>query len=555
MSTGSATIQVPRAGRGRVGWWTPNGVAPEMGGAALVRAIQRVCRSIAVVEFNGELGVGRGGVALLCAGGPSSEGACPLVAHAPAVLPGQLGDASFNADRGTSCAIVAGAMANGISSAKMVEALGRARLLGFFGSAGLEPSRVEAAICRIQKSLGNGPYGFNLIHSPAEPELEAAIVDLYLRRNVRLISASAYLKLTLPLVRYRVHGIRRDAQGLVVTPNSIMAKVSRVEVARRFLSPPPTDMLRELVGAGEISEEQARLAATVPMADDLTAEADSGGHTDNRPALALVPTMLALRDELQAEHGYARPVRVGAAGGIATPNSAAAAFALGAAYVMTGSVNQACIEAGMSQTVREMLSEAGPADMVMAPAADMFEMGVRVQVLKWGTMFAARARKLYSLYRQYESLEEIPARQRATLERDYFRRPFGEVWADTQRYFAGRDSGQVARAERDPKHKMALVFRSYLGQTSRWAIDGDPTRKADYQIWCGPAIGAFNEWAAGSFLASVEGREVVTVAMNLMVGAAALTRAAWLRTQGVPLPAEALRFTPRPLPELEGLLQ
>ena len=33
------------------------------------------------------------------------------------------------------------------------------------------------------------------------------------------------------------------------------------------------------------------------MARDLTAEADSGGHTDNRPALALLPTMIALKNE------------------------------------------------------------------------------------------------------------------------------------------------------------------------------------------------------------------------------------------------------------------
>ena len=34
------------------------------------------------------------------------------------------------------------------------------------------------------------------------------------------------------------------------------------------------------------------------MADDITAEADSGGHTDNRPFVALLPTILALRDEI-----------------------------------------------------------------------------------------------------------------------------------------------------------------------------------------------------------------------------------------------------------------
>ena len=57
------------------------------------------------------------------------------------------------------------------------------------------------------------PFGMNLIHSPAEPDMEAATVSLYLKRNVRLVEASAFLNLTLPVVRYRVAGIHRDACG------------------------------------------------------------------------------------------------------------------------------------------------------------------------------------------------------------------------------------------------------------------------------------------------------------------------------------------------------
>ena len=65
------------------------------------------------------------------------------------------------------------------------------------------------------------------------------------------------------------------------------------------------------------------------MAQDLTAEADSAGHTDNRPALALLPTMLALRNRQQAKYNYSLPLRIGAAGGIGTPAAVAAAFAMG----------------------------------------------------------------------------------------------------------------------------------------------------------------------------------------------------------------------------------
>src|SRR5213075_3467264 len=99
----------------------------------------------------------------------------------------------------------------------------------------------------------------------------------------------------------------------------------------------------------------------------------------------------------------------GAAGGIGTPAAAAAAFAMGAAYVVTGSINQACTESGSSDVVRKMLAAAEQADVAMAPAADMFEMGVKVQVLKRGTMFGVRSAKLYEAYHGHASLEAIPA--------------------------------------------------------------------------------------------------------------------------------------------------
>src|SRR5262249_13062632 len=248
-----------------------------------------------------------------------------------------------------------------------------------------------------------------------------------LRREVRLVEASAYLDLTLPVVKYRVAGIYRDADGRIVTPNRIIAKVSRVEVASKFFAPPPEKFLRELQSQGFITVEQAQLASRIPMAQDLTAEADSGGHTDNRPAITLIPTLLAFRARAQNQFGYDVPLRVGAAGGIATPQSAAAAFAMGAAYVLTGSINQACVESGSSDLVREMLAQAEQADVIMAPAADMFEMGVKVQVLKRGTMFAMRAAKLFELYRAYSSLDAIPAAERVQLEKNVFRLTVEEV--------------------------------------------------------------------------------------------------------------------------------
>jgi len=165
----------------------------------------------------------------------------------------------------------------------------------------------------------------------------------------------------------------------------------------------------------------------------------------------------------------------------------------------------------------------------------MFEMGVKVQVLKRGTMFPMRAAKLYELYRAYPSLEAIPEAERVPLEKNLFRVGFDEVWRQTREFFQRRDPSQVGKAEADPRHKMALVFRWYLGQSSRWANAGAPDRKLDYQVWCGPAMGAFNEWAKGSFLERRENRTVVTVALNLLYGAALTLRQAQARSQGVDL--------------------
>jgi PfaD family protein len=349
------------------------------------------------------------------------------------------------------------------------------------------------------------------------------------------------------IVRYVAKGLEVAPDGSVRRHNFVFAKISRPEVAGRFMAPPPDKLLRELTAAGRLSEREAELASRLPVAEDVTVESDSGGHTDNRPLGALFPTILGLRDELAERHGYERSIRIGAAGGIGTPAAVAAAFGLGAAYVLTGSINQCAVESGLSEDGRLMLAEAGIADVAMAPAADMFELGVKVQVLKRGAMFASRGHRLYEIYRARGGLDEIPPAERAKLEQELFRGPLAEIAAQTIDYFRERDPAQAERAKSDPKHLMALVFRWYLFMGSQWARDGIGDRRIDYQIWCGPAMGAFNDWAKGSFLEPPANRTVAQIARNLLEGAAVITRAQQLRSYGVDVPAAAFGFRARPL--------
>lgn len=465
-----------------------------------------------------------------------------LKAIVPAFTAEDLGDTSFKEDYRLKYAYKAGAMANGIASTDLVIALGSYQMMGSFGAAGMLPSRVKEAIATIQTALPTQTYACNLIHSPIEKALEEGAVNLYIEHGVKVVEASAYMNLSEQIVKYRAVGLRLDAQGEIVIGNKVIGKVSRKEVAQRFMSPAPLQFLDTLLAAGKITQQQHELAQKVPMADDITVEADSGGHTDNRPLVVLFPIILQLRDEIQATYNYKKQIRVGAAGGIGTPASALAAFSMGAAYIVTGSINQACVESGTSEAVKELLSKVASTDVTMAPASDMFELGVELQVLKRGTLFGARAKKLYEIYTRYDGIDDIPAAERLKLETKTFKMPLEEVWDGCIRFFEERDPEQIEKAQGNPKRKMALIFRWYLGLSSNWANAGTPDRVMDYQIWCGPAMGAFNEWTKNSYLSEAKNRNVADVAQHLLEGAAYLHRINTIRDQGVDLPLELVQL-------------
>lgn len=494
--------------------------------AGIKACLNRLDQPVYVVAVNGQLGVTNTGQEVV-------GGQVALLAACTPLQPEQLGDAAFREDYGVRLAYASGAMANAIASTDLVKAMGQNQLMSSFGAAGVVGPRLEAAIQEIQAALPNGPYAFNLIHSPSEDAMERGAVELFLRYGVRTVEASAFLDLTPNVVWYRVAGLSIDAQGNPIIGNRIIAKVSRREVAQKFMSPAPERLLQPLVQQGLITPQQAQLAQRVPMADDVTVEADSGGHTDNRPLVVILPSILSLRDELQAQYGFARPVRVGAAGGIGTPSSALASFMMGAAYIVTGSINQSCLEAGASPHTKKLLADADMADVMMAPAADMFEMGVKVQLLKRGTMFPMRAQRLYELYREYDSVEAIPAAEREKLEKQILKRPIEDIWQDTVSYFMERDPEQIHRAQDNPKRKMALIFRWYLGLSSRWSNSGEKGRELDYQIWCGPSMGAFNAWVKSTPLQDPANRRAADIGQQIMNGAAYLYRVQQLKMQGV----------------------
>lgn len=489
-------------------------------------------------DFQGRIGVSNSGELV------SKGRGLQVLAMAGPMQASQLGDPTFMDDYNLKYAYKTGAMANGIASEEMVIAIGKTDLLGSYGAAGQVPERVLQAIEKIQKALPTRSYAFNLIHNPNEEALEAGAVELFLKKGVHVVEASAFLALTEHIVHYRVAGLSQNEDGTIVIKNRVIAKISRKEVATPFMQAAPESFLKSLLEKGKITALQAELAKQVPMADDITVEADSGGHTDNRPLVALLPVIIGLRDEMQEKYQFAQKIRIGAAGGISTPASALAAFMMGAAYVVTGSVNQACVEAGTSEHVRKLLQKVATTDVMMAPASDMFEMGVELQVLKPGTLFGPRAKKLYDYYKQYNSIDDIPVAERQKLEKQVFKAPLEEIWQSCIEFFAKRDPEQIERAKDNPHRKMALIFRWYLGLSSNWANAGTKGRELDYQIWCGPSMGAFNDWVKGSYLENYENRKVADIAEQIMKGAAYLYRVQALKMQGVGFSSELEQISP-----------
>ena len=126
-------------------------------------------------------------------------------------------------------------------------ASGKRRILSSLGAGGLPLHLIKKALDQIQAELPNGPFMVNLIHSPFNENLERGCVDMLLERKVRNVEASAFMNLTLQVVRYRVKGLEAGGPHGVVVRNRVIAKISRTELAEMFVRPAPQALLNKLL--------------------------------------------------------------------------------------------------------------------------------------------------------------------------------------------------------------------------------------------------------------------------------------------------------------------
>lgn len=145
-----------------------------------------------------------------------------------------------------------------------------------------------------------------------------------------------------------------------------------------------------------------------------------------------------------------------------------------------------------------------------------------MQAVRKGLFFPARANKLYELYMRHGSIDDLDVRTRTMLEEKYFKRSIDAVWRETREHLARRYPERLADVEGNPKQRMARIFRWYFVHSTRLAMSGSTEQRVDYQVHCGPAMGAFNAWVKGTPLEPWHQRRVAVVAEHLLRGTAEL---------------------------------
>lgn len=398
---------------------------------------------------------------------------------------------SFTKEYHSKYPLYIGGMYRGISGSKLVSKASNSGYLAFFGAGGLCLSDVEKAITDIKENVGNSKnFGVNIPYNIKHPNKVSELVDLLLQEQVTVLEAASFVEATKDLVRYRVTGLfERDGQ--VIAKNRVIAKLSRLEVAKSFVVPPEKSVLDELLNEGKITSHEAELAVRIPVTSDICVEGDSGGHTDRANLLSVFPVIRGIVDDANRDFKYSQPIRVGAAGGIASPGSAACAFMLGVDFIVTGSMNQCTVEAGTSDLAKDMLSQADIQDTDYISTAENPNSSSCVQVLKRGTMLPMRIKKLSSLCDKYWSFNEMDSAEIQKLERTVFKFEINQILKEIE---AHRSFGDIQSM--DQRQKMLAVMNWFIHMTTDWAVEGNENQKINFQIPCGSSMGTFNRWVS-----------------------------------------------------------
>ncbi len=247
----------------------------------------------------------------------------------------------------------------------VVAAVSRAGGLGVLGVTALSPAQLRIELDWIDREVGNRPYGVDILiparlsgptAAPDRAALDRPIPD----EHRRFLDALLLEHGVPPLPDD--DGPGRDPMALDHPTQRALIELALerpgVRLVANALGPPPGWMIEAAHArgvhvaalAGTVEHARRHVAAGVDLV--VAQGYEAGGHTGEIATMVLVPEVVEAVD----------PVPVLAAGGIASGRQMAAALALGAQGVWTGSVWLTTEEAETHPVVKQKFLEAGSGD-------------------------------------------------------------------------------------------------------------------------------------------------------------------------------------------------
>jgi NAD(P)H-dependent flavin oxidoreductase YrpB (nitropropane dioxygenase family) len=252
----------------------------------------------------------------------------------------------------------------------VVAAVGKAGGFGVLGAVGFPPEQLEVELRWIDEHIGDHPYGVDIVIpgkyegmgeiDPAklEEQLRAAVPPQHREFAERILSSHGVPKL--PAGEKPVGELLGWTAATATPQVEVALRHEKVRLIANALGTPPDDVIARIHGTGRLV---AALCGAIPHAlahkaagvDLIIAQgSEGGGHTGDIGSVVLWPEVI------DAVH----PTPVLAAGGIGSGRQIAAALAMGAQGVWTGSIWLTVAEADAPPAQRECYLAATSRDTV-----------------------------------------------------------------------------------------------------------------------------------------------------------------------------------------------
>ena len=226
----------------------------------------------------------------------------------------------------------------------VVAAVGKAGGFGVLGAVGFPPDQLEIELKWIDEHIGDHPYGVDIVipgkyegmgeldPHKLEEMLRAAIPEQHRHFAERILTEHGVPKL--PPGERPVNELLGWTAATATPQVEVALRHPKVRLIANALGTPPDDVIAEIHASGRLvaalcgAAKQARAHKAAGIDLIIAQGTEGGGHTGEIGSVVLWPEVI----------DAVAPTPVLAAGGIGSGRQIAAALAMGAAGVWTGSI-------------------------------------------------------------------------------------------------------------------------------------------------------------------------------------------------------------------------